>query len=455
MNSRKGPTQSEGSVNNGVMSTLYRFLSAAGRGPHRLRKPRPRGRYRYVRLRWHVLFGVVDLLGESLWRWMRRRVAHHGERGKPFEEPRSILLVQLDHLGDAVITAAVLPALRRRFPKARLEVLAAPWNREVFEACEEVDRVHVSRVNRFARGWRPHWLLVQAWWGLRLRRRRFDLGIDLRGELPLAAILWLAGVKRRVGWDCGGGGFLLTDSAKFVAGRPEMLSRLALLDRIGIAAPAEVLDKRAWFTPPEAARSTVAMKLDRHTANNATFAVAGREMRTSDCGMFVVHLGAGTPAKRWPAAHWRELLGRIAVEIGARVVLVGGRSERPLAAQVLENRAWPEVDNWTGQLAVAETAALIEQADLFIGADSGPAHLAAAVGTPAVVLFSGTNRVRQWRPWGETSVVKHSVGCSPCHRETCPLAGHFCMTLITPEVVMGRVRAVLASENRHPSKVII
>ena len=397
----------------------------------RLRKPRHTDRYRYVRRRWHWLFGLVDRVCQPLWTGLRRLV---GRQPREQLAPRSILLVQLDHLGDAIITAAVLPAIRARYPAARIEVLAAPWNCEVFEACREVEVVHVSRINRFARGWRPHWLLAQAWWGLRLRRRRFDLAIDIRGEMPLALILWLAGAKRRVGWNCGGGGFLLTDSAAYLPGRPEMESRLALLRLIDIAPTADVVHGRPWFIPPAPARASIANWLEDSNEGGPRI---------------VIHIGAGTAAKRWPDTHWRELIGQLILEFGPQIVLVGSRNERALAADVLDGKSWPGVSDCTGQFTVCETAALIERADVFIGADSGPAHLAAAVGTPAVVLFSGTNRVRQWRPWGRASVVKHPVSCSPCHLLRCPMASHPCMAGISPEAVARRVSVILEGSGKR------
>jgi lipopolysaccharide heptosyltransferase II len=413
-----------------VGSLLARLSSReAERTQKRLRKRRPTGRYRYVRWRWHTLFAIVDFVGELL-RASLLKFAPGRNRHEAATAPRSVLLVQLDHLGDAVITAAMLPVLRRNWPAACIEVLAAPWNREVFEACGDVDQVHVSRVNRFASGWRPLWPLALCWWGIWLRRKRFDLAIDIRGEMPHAAILWLAGVRRRVGWDCGGGGFLLTDCAKYVPGRPEMESRLALLKLVGIDASDSLLARAPWFVPPAAARSSVRRRLERSDAWGQP--------------LFVFHIGAGTAAKRWPSSHWQELLGRAIVEYGASVVLVGGRGERQIADEVLGGNAWPGVDNWTGQVTLAEMAALIQRADLFVGADSGPAHLAASVGTPAVVLFSGTNRPRQWRPWGKrVAVVKHPVACSPCHLTQCPLVDHPCMTGVMPEAVMRRIRVVL------------
>ncbi len=146
--------------------------------------------YRYVRLRWRLLFAVIDSLGlcltapARLWRLVRQ--------SRPVD-PQRILVVQLDHLGDAVLSTGALRTLRRRFPAAQIEALVAPWNRELFAACGDVDRVHVMDVTRFSRHGRGGWILAIARFGWRLRRRRFDLGIDMRGEFPNALLLWLCG----------------------------------------------------------------------------------------------------------------------------------------------------------------------------------------------------------------------------------------------------------------------
>ncbi len=405
---------------------------------------RPLGRYRYVRLRWRVTFALIDFVGRAILSVTRRlRGLGTGRRtipAAPEHEPTVILLVQLDHLGDAIITTAILPALRERYPEASIEVLAGPWNREVFEASPQVDRVHVSRANRFARAGlaRLAWIPATFCCGLALRRRKVDLGIDVRGEFPVALILWLCGARRRVGWTSGGGGFLLTDSPQFVADRPEVESRAALLAVLGIRPP-QAGSLRPSFRPSAAARRRIA----REMADLAT-----RE--PTDGPMVVLHVGAGTPAKAWPVGHWQELLGRIIVDHAARVVLVGGRRDRITAAEILGGRAWPGVVDWTGRLSVPELAALLEQADVLVGADSGPAHLAAAVDTPAVVLFSGTNRPRQWRPRGEhVRVIRHQQACSPCHRHRCPRESHPCMRLLRPRRVAAEVAGLLRERPRR------
>jgi lipopolysaccharide heptosyltransferase II len=335
-----------------------------------------------------------------------------------------ILVVQLDHLGDAILSTGMLAALRRRYPAASIEVLVGEWNRELFEAMSEVDRVHVSRVNRFSRGGRLGWAVATLLDGWRLRRRNVDLGIDVRGEFPVALILWLSGARRRLGWAAGGGGFLLTDTARFVHDRPEIASRRALMDLLDIP-PAEGGEGRPVFRPTRDARASVARRL-------AAFSPVGP--------LVVMHVSAGTSAKQWPPEHWRELIGRLIVAHGASIVLVGGPADRGRVRAILEDRTWPGVVDLTGRLGVVELAALLEHATVLVGADSGPAHLAAAVGTPVVALFSGTNNPAQWRPQGErVTVLRHPVGCRPCHRQRCPRPEHPCMSGLRPETVAAAV----------------
>ena len=414
------------------------LASARSTRPH---PPWRMGPYRYVRRRWHVLFVVIDTLG-----WLAFRMARTVQRlvsridGTPAtardREVRSILIIQLDHIGDAVISTVLFPALRRHYPRAAIEVLCGVWNQELFEACAEVKRVHVSRVNRFARGRRGLWMLAIFWWGWKLKRRRFDLGIDVRGEFPIALLMWLAGVRRRAGWDCGGGGFLLTESPRYVPGRPEVESRAALLAELGVDVSIPVARLRPRFDPGPAAR--------RHVAADTT------RWASTTRPTFVLHVGAGTSAKRWPVDHWCELVRQLRVARDVRVLLVGDRSDSVIARRIAEKLSMGDVIDLTGRYGLRELAALIGRAELFIGTDSGPAHLAAAVDTPAVVLFSGTNDTAQWRPCGsQVLVVRYPVPCAPCHHAHCPLTGHPCMSELRPAAVMQAIAELVDDPNHH------
>src|SRR5262249_20858886 len=142
---------------------------------------------------------------------------------EPLKNPRRVLLVQLDHLGDAVLSTPLIAELRAAFPEAGIDVLASPSNHEVFEADPQVDRVGVAERTWFER--RPdRWALLTAVWSLgrSLRGIGYDLGIDVRGDVLSVIVLALAGVPRRVGWSMGGGAFLLTDVAGWIPGRHEV-----------------------------------------------------------------------------------------------------------------------------------------------------------------------------------------------------------------------------------------
>jgi ADP-heptose:LPS heptosyltransferase len=457
--------------------------------------PRPvrTGRYRYTKWRWRLLVGAFDAaggVGARLWRRIRPPT--------PQSAPRRILILQLDHMGDAILTSPLVTNLRVAYPTARIDVLASPSNRDVFAANPDIDGVRVASRNWFER--RPgRWALGSAVWklGRSLRGAGYDLGIDVRGDILSVLVLTLAGIPRRLGWTMGGGGFLLTDVADWVPGRHEVGSRSALLTRLGIdperplrvvvhvgdddrvlvaqklqeswparetrslvgSRNATAMSRAVQFSPPEwntrNPSPPVGEGRERNRNNSAPNVLSFDEPDWLHAGRFgeeapllAVHIGAGTSAKRWPLQHWRELVGRFLID-GWRVILIGGQDDVRAGAELGRHE---RLRDWTGQLSVTESAALLERADFFIGSDSGPAHIAASAGIPSVVLFSGTNRPRQWRPWSRrTLILRNKVACRPCHQKVCPLADHPCMAGITPDRVHRAAKRWWARLHREES----
>ena len=428
--------------------------------------PRPvrTGRSRYSKRRWRVLVRALDAAGTAAmtaWRIVRPPPT--------ITDPRRILVVQLDHLGDSVLTSPLIARLHLAYPEAKIDVLASPSNHEVFQADPGISRVRIAERTWFER--HPgRWGLLRAVWelGRSIHGEAYDLGIDVRGDVLTVLVLALGGIPRRVGWAMGGGAFLLTDIADWVRGRHEVRSRLALLEAIGITADETV---RALVHVDDGDRTTVAQWLaeawprktvrrveapavisagrgsDDHREHRPPAVLTRDQRRDADrlhAGRFgslppllAVHVGAGTSAKRWPRRHWNTLIQKFLQE-GWRVIVVGG-PEDPPAAEVLPGH--DRLRDWTGRLSVTQTTALLERADLFIGADSGPAHLAASAGTLSVILFSGTNQPGQWRPWSRHSLVlRHRVPCQPCHQKVCPLADHPCMSGLDPDRVYRAAR---------------
>ncbi|QGJ70987.1 Hypothetical protein PBC10988_26900 [Planctomycetales bacterium 10988] len=398
--------------------------------------PLPR-HYRYVRARWHVVMGTIDYGG-----WFLRSIVQAMPwmpKNQPvsWAKPRSILVIQLDHLGDAVLSLGFLKILQKQFPRARIDVLASQANAELFQLSPVVNQVYCCQSTRFspkkAKRW---WVWDLIGWACSLRKERYHLAIDVRGELPHAFFMWLMGAQRRLGWNCGGGGFLLTDSPTFVPARHEVASRAALLRVLGNREEQLVPACRPRLKPQNVFFTSVAQRL------RTLDVLPNQDPSTSP--LVVLHIGAGTAAKRWPFSHWRQLVRKLGENPLARVVLIGTQAERRHAALIMGPQYSTRYANWCGECGLGELTALLALADVVIGADSGPVHLAAAVGTPAIVLFSGTNRKKQWQPWG-TSVQSLQVmtACSPCHRATCSQADHPCMRALTVSQVWEAIRRVL------------
>ncbi len=415
----------------------------------------PLRRYRYNRLLWRILVHIIDVGLACLPIWSRRKNGADPFRATPL---RRVLVIQLDHLGDAVLTTPMLALLRKRHPEATLDVLASPSNASYFATCPHVDSVILSKRTWFDRK-QNLWAWAGVVWSLgrSLRSRHYDLGIDVRGDILTILVLWLAGIPRRMGWKMGGGGVSLTDAGTWVPVRHEMLSRFSLTQGLfnGVTGRVPRVE-RERFSRERAIRERTSVEGDDggistrilaaragrkvsgkfrfpDEADDATAGTGRSSLSSLDRPRVVMHLGAGSSAKRWPLVSWCRLIEGF-LERGWRVAIVGAPGDRELSSRI---PAHDDLQDLTGTLSFPELAALFERSDLFLGSDSGPAHIAASVRAPSVVLFSGTNDSRQWRPWSSrTLVVRHDAACRPCHRKECPLADHPCMTRIDPDQVL-------------------
>jgi lipopolysaccharide heptosyltransferase II len=397
-------------------------------------EPQSAPRYRFRRRRWQWLCVAIDAIGAHLIHWFPT---------KPPADPaniRSLLIIQLDHLGDAILSLGLIREIKAASPHIRLEVLCSPWTAPLFSTLPEVDRIHVSRQNRFRRpAPRLLWLWDLLAWSSRLRRHRFDAAIDIRGELPHALLMWLAGIPHRIGHRAGGGEFLLTAAIDYQPYRHQVSDRAELLAALRklLGQPDQIHPRQCLptYVPPLPAISSVAHRLQS----------------LSNHSLFVLHLGAGTSAKRWPAEHWHTLAQRLLHSTAAHLIVVGTPDDCHVAQNLVRHNDLHRLHDWTGTLTIPELAALLGRADLFVGADSGPAHLAAAVGIPTLVLFSGTNDSQTWRPMNaQTWVLTHPVPCSPCARAVCPLPAHPCLRNLSPARVHAAIQHILSRRVQEP-----
>jgi ADP-heptose:LPS heptosyltransferase len=198
-----------------------------------------------------------------------------------------------------------------------------------------------------------------------------------------------------------------------------------------IADPGRLRDPESW---------DLHLSAEEHAS--AARAIGEEALRVES---IAVSVGTKVQAKDWGKENWRALLGRMATEFPGRALLLAGAAEESEASEFAAD-GWRAngggvVVNLCGRLTPRESAAAIARARMFVGHDSGPMHLAAAVGTPVVAIFAARNIPRQWFPFGKQHrVVYHRVECWGCGLETCIEQQKKCLMSITVDEVMEAVR---------------
>ena len=314
-------------------------------------------------------------------------------------QPR-ILLIKLSSLGDVIHALPTLEALRSLYPQGHLTWLVEDTYAPVLArhpALDEVWPVPRPRPGngRFLENLRK---LFQA--ARRLREEPFDLVIDLQGLLKSAFWVALARSDRKLGYD-----------------RTREFSYLALTERL---APFDPEAHAVWrylnvarhlgapAAPPR-------FRLGLSLPGNLSHLLA---LKTGQ-PLAILHPGARWPTKLWPSDRWARLAGWLAREKGLQVVITGSPGDHDLARAIAAQTEAPLL-NLAGRTSLEELAALLQKAQVAVTTDTGPMHLACALGTPVVGLFGPT---APWRtgPFGEgDEVVRLDLSCSPCFRRQCP-----------------------------------
>lgn len=343
--------------------------------------------------------------------------------------PVRILLLRLRLIGDVVFTTPVIGALRRRFQDAHLAYLVEPHAAPVVARNPHLDEVIVASAPGAAgRVWRD---LALA---RRLRAAKYDVAIDLHGGPRSAPLAWLSGAPRRIGYDIPGRAWMYTDRvarSRTLQPRHSVVNQWDLLRPLGFGEPAPDTDPTEMVVAPAAAAS-VARRLQAHGIVPGTHPV------------IVVHVGAGNPFRRWPVASFVRLLTRLAAgDAARRIVVISGPSERGAAREIgalvraSAGNAPGVIDDFDAD--IGELRALMDQAALFIGGDSGPLHVAGTSAVPIVGLYGPTLSARS-APWRPARCVTESVelpdlSCRPCHQRECQPGDFRCLTGIEPDRV--------------------
>lgn len=318
-----------------------------------------------------------------------------------------ILAIRLDNVGDVIMLSPALRAMKAALPDASITLMASPAGAQVAPLLPWVDDCWpVEAVWQDASGRMPldrlreHRLIDDIRW------RGFDAAFVFtsfsQSPYPPAYACYLAGVPMRVAESKEFGGGVLTHTAQPLPDETHQVDRnLHLLETAGVPAPHRSLQ----LCVPDVASDRA----------NALLRARG----IPEMGRFVaVAPGASCAARRYDAIRYAETIEMLHRD-GVPVVLLGGPRERELTALIHDRSGRRSVD-LSGATSVAEVAAVLARASLLIANDSGPMHIADAVGCPLVVLFSGTEQESQWAPRDVPALLlRRPTSCSPCYAFEC------------------------------------
>ena len=346
-------------------------------------------------------------------------------------------------IGDVVLTTPVIRAIRRARPAARLSYLVEPQAAPIVTGNPHLDEVIVTPLLHGASRLREDGALA-----LRLRKARFDAVIDFHGGPRSSLLAFATGARRRIGYTIAGRSWMYTTRVP----RPRGHRPRHSVENQWELAEALVPD----LGRPTRAGDPVEMHEDAGTAGR----VEGR-LRALGIGpaheLIVIHVGAGNEFRRWPESSFAEVAAALAAERpNRRIILTTGPAQAARADEVrrlaIGGGAAAGAVSVSCDLGLEELRGLVARARLFLGGDSGPAHIAATTATPMVVLFGPTTPV-VWGPWRDGSAATETVDvgelpCRPCDQRVCEPGDFRCLRGLRAGLVTdAAVRAMARGAN--------
>ena len=353
-----------------------------------------------------------------------------------WQEARRVLAVRLDNLGDVLVTTPAIHAIRESLPEASITLLASPIGAQVGRLNPDIDEVIVHSAP-----WMDPWSRLpldpgrEAQAIARLSEESYDAAVIFtsfrQSPLPAAYMCYLAGVPLRLAASIDGPGSLLTTRHRHPEQMMHEVERgLDLVAAVGMRAS----DDRLVLRVPGGAREEIAEFVD------------------GERPLIVVHPGCSMPARTYPWEMYVEVIDTLVRDLNARVVVTGADDERPLVDTILAHvdpRTRTNVVAAAGSLTFPAFCALIEAADLVVTNNTGPMHMAAAIGTPVVALFALTNPPEQWGPWRVPHrLLWHEVPCRLCYSRVCPTT-HDCLREVHPRDVVQAAADLLVESGQR------
>lgn len=327
--------------------------------------------------------------------------------------PKRILIARLDRLGDVVLSTPVIRHMRKLFPDAHIAFMVRPENRDVVENNPDLNETIFYDKSGSEKGW---WGTLK--FAFSLKKHKFDTAIALHPSNRTHIIFFLAGIPARVGYNKKMG-YLLTkkiEHGKHEGAMHEADYNFELLAKAGF----KVLtcDRIPYI---------------RTSDHDKMFMDYLQSRMGIGANVITFHPGASCPSKRWPPDRFAGMADILGERYGCDIVIVGGKGTEKfgsLMAAAMKRKAF----DLTGKTGVGALAELLARSRLFVSNDSGPVHVAVAMGTPVVAIFGRKDpglSPRRWGPLGKRDIVLHKdVGCVTCLAHKCD-KGFKCLAAVT------------------------
>ncbi len=334
-----------------------------------------------------------------------------------------ILIIKLSSLGDIILSTAALRAIREKFCRENFKIsfLTAEESKDILLRSPYVDELLVCDLKNKDRGPAGLWNI-----GNILRKKNFDMVIDLQNSRTSHILSYLSGSVNRYGYNNKKFSFLLNHTIKDEKPLADPVThQFRILKMLGI----DLLDNRLELWPSAEDLKAVDELLNAQWLSQAQKIVG-------------INISA---SKRWSTKTWPlEYMVCLCEELGLkdiRVVITGTTEDIPLANMLINSIKNTKIINACGKTSINELAALIKKCNVFISADSSPLHIASAVGTAFIALFGPTDARRHLPPGKNYIVINKDLNCSPCYKTKC--RSKRCMVEISPAEVLEAVEKLL------------
>lgn len=335
---------------------------------------------------------------------------------------KRILIVEVNWLGDVLFSTAAIKAIKDKYPDSFLACMVVKRCAQLLENNPSVNKVIIFDEKSSHKSFLSRLKFI-----LFLRKEKYDTVFFFHRSFTRALICYLAGIKKRIGYNRKKVGFLLTDK---IEAPDDDLHRAEYYINLVNKAKIEAKDKCYEFF----VNSDSVNKLDEMLA---------KYQITKDMKYIVINPGGNWAPKRWPVENYIKLAKKIHQELNYKIIISGAKKDVD-SAQLIKSKMKDEVIVLAGETDLGELGALLKRASLVISADSGPMHLAVALGTPVVTIFGPTSPeiTGPYNAKTKYTILQKDVGCVvPCYDVNCP--DNKCMKSITVDEVYNAVERLL------------